>query len=219
MPRRLLLLIAVQASISLIAPRLLPGQGRTSSSSLLRVADLNCSVQATRATTVGGTGPVPSIDNVDYEHTWLPAYQIQNGATIEGPVDLMVRVRVTNSGVLAAHDVPVSVRITANGQPVKQIRLGPWQIADYASYTFYGTYPVPVTVSLPLVPRAETVARTFGPSFPGSLHTLGPEKTYALSLKATIDPANTVTEQSNTNNECSIAINVRYPAVLIPTGR
>jgi hypothetical protein len=218
MPCRLLLLIAVQAIVSLIAPRLLPGQVRTSSSPMLRVADLNCSVQATRAPAV--TGTVASIgDYVDYEHMWLPDYQIKNGATIAGPVDLMVRVRVTNSGVLAAHDVPVSVRITANGQPVKQVRLGQWQIADYASYTFYGTYPVPVTVSLPLVPRAETVARTFGPSFPGSLHTLGPEKTYALSLKATIDPSNTLTEQSDTNNECSIAINVRYPAVYIPQGR
>jgi hypothetical protein len=218
MPRRLLLLIAVQAIVSLIAPRLLPGQVRTSSSvPMLRAADLYCSVQATRAPTVGTVSYIG--DYVNYEHMWLPDYQIKNGATIEGPVDLMIRVRVTNSGVLAAHDVPVSVRITANGQPVKQVTLGPWQIADYASYTFYGTYPVPVTVSLPLVPRAETVARTFGPSFPGSLHTLGPEKTYALSLKATIDPSNTVTEQSNTNNECSISINVRYPAVFIPQGR
>jgi hypothetical protein len=213
MTRTLLLLIAVPATVSLLAPRVARGQERTSNVVRSpRAADLSCSVKARQIYERNiPLGPIPALAPLGPE--------ITDGTTIEGPANILVKVSVANSGGAPARNVPLSVKITANGQPVQQAKLGPYDIADWQLYTFYGTYPIPVTVSIPEVLRSESVARSFGPSFPKSLHTLGPEKTYALSLKATIDPSNTIRESSKTNNECSMSLNVHYPSVLIPSGR
>lgn len=214
-----MMLMATEVSLCLLSSRSLSAQERTSKpkASTERTLERPTTTGADQLK-IGGTITYPdvacSIRAWPYHSAWdslgnlAGSSEITDGTEVKGPVAILVRIRVTNSTSAPAKNVPLTVSMTASGKPVQQAKLN----NPPANYKFYGTYPVPVATSVPLVRDSDDAWVGYEPLFPEGLGQLGRENTYVLTINARLDQYNSMKETNENNNECSKGIVIKYAA-------